>query len=887
MKKYKHTLNLPKTDFPIKAKPEREVKLLKKWEDEKLYDKIQSKGGGNKFTLHDGPPYANGNLHHGHILNKVLKDIVVKYHNMAGYKAEFVPGWDCHGLPIETAVDKKLGPKRHQMPTNELRKAYREYASKFVDVQREEFKRLGILADWGNPYQTMDYQYEAQTLRELASFVDAGLLYRGLKPVFWCPTHCTALANNDIEYKKDHVSTAVFVLMPMGYGHNEYLAVWTTTPWTLAVNKAVAVNKDAWYVLLNVGDKEVWVAEDLAEPLINKFGWENVRVVSKHPGHSFTTEPYTNPLSNERCPIVVSDHVTTDSGTGFVHIAPAHGEDDFRVGQKYGLSIDSAIGDNGKDIKGRRVDELAQYVIDRYTDQGLLLYNEPYQHSYPYSSRSHKPVVMKATEQWFIDIDKSYANGPSLRERAIRSLDEVKWLPEHGYKRIRGMLETRPDWCISRQRTWGVPIPALKCSSCTHYEISGEKIRAVANIVEQEGLDFWFASGKSENKCDKCGNDMVTESSILDVWFDSGTSNAAVMNGKQVDLYLEGSDQHRGWFQSTLFATLGARELIPYKSVLTHGFVVDDRGEKLSKSKKNYVDPFKYIKREGAELLRLWVASSEYRNDVRVSQQILDGVKQTHHKIRNTIRYMIANLHDYNQEDVSLNDLDFYMLMLWSDTYDECIKAYESYSFHKVVRLVESFCIDHLSTFYLDVIKDSMYCDSKDNGDRRSTQAVLHNIATDMIQLMAPIMSFSMEDAWKAHHYESTSVHESVFRPGYSLLKKSPRFDKGLVDRYNKLRDIKYQVNVELERLRESEEIGAGTDANVTLYAPLDMLNYTWGHRLLAKLFGVSNVEIKPGADIKVEAHKAEGDQCQRCWQYIPLVNDVCERCDEVLKGLS
>jgi len=882
MKKYKDTLNLPKTDFPIKAKPQREVELVKQWKDEGLYEQVQAnRSQSSRFTLHDGPPYANGHIHHGHILNKVLKDIVVKHANLVGRKAEFVPGWDCHGLPIEQEVDKKLGPKRHEMSKLELRNAYREYAAKFVDIQREEFRRLGVLADWENPYKTMDYQYEADTLRELAKFVSAGLLYRDYKPVFWCPTHLTALAQNDIEYKEDHVSSAAFVLFPMEFGQpNEFLAVWTTTPWTLSVNKAVAVNKDAWYVLISVGDKEIWIAEALAESLVNKFGWKNYRVVNRHPGHSFTHEKYINPLTARICPIVVSDHVTTTSGTGFVHIAPAHGEDDFKVGQKHGLEVESAVGYNGKDAEGRNLEQLNEYVLGRYKELGWLLHAEPYTHSYPYSARSHKPVIVKATYQWFVNIDKPYNDGPSLRQRALSALDEVKWVPEHGYNRIKGMLESRPDWCISRQRTWGVPIPAWKCTQCDYANLNVDRIETLAVASEGSGADIWFAT-EALGTCPKCGTTLELEEDILDVWFDSGVSNAAVMGSKTTDIYLEGSDQHRGWFQSSLLAALGAREIVPYKSVLTHGFVVDEKGEKLSKSKKNYVDPFKFIDREGAEVLRLWVAASEYRTDIKISQQILDNVKQTQHKIRNTIRYMVANVADYpGHYDRDLNDLDVYILMLWWKTYNECMKAYEEYNFHRVVRAVENFCVNDLSAFYLDVIKDSMYCDGTDSDIRRSHQGALYNIVTSMIQLMAPIMSFSMEDAWSA-----LSESESVFLS--SMSSRHFWFDDTLVFRYNAMREWRHLANIQLEKLRDAKEIGSNLDANVTINVPLEFLEFAWDHRLLAKLFGVSNVEVKPGPSVVVEAHKAEGPQCQRCWAYIPLVTDACERCNEVLNESS
>jgi isoleucyl-tRNA synthetase len=900
MKKYKETLNLPKTEFPIKASVEREVELLKKWEDEKLYDKIQlSRSESRKFTLHDGPPYANGHLHHGHILNKVLKDIIVKYNNLLGHKAEFVPGWDCHGLPIETQVDKELGPSRHQMSKLDLRKAYREYAAKFVNIQREEFKRLGVLADWDNAYQTMHPKYEAQTLRELGKFSAAGLLYRDYKPVYWCPNHLTALSNNDIGHKEDHVSTAVYVMFPMRGFRATHIAVWTTTPWTLSVNKAIAYNENATYNLFKVGEKCIWIAQDRAQAFLNKVGLTNAELIDTKLGkEAFSLDTnchlYWNQLANKAMRLIHSDHVTTDTGTGFVHIAPAHGEDDFKLGKKYDLKVESAINDNGKSDNGLKVDELSKSVIEACEDNGLLLHSESYTHKYPYSTRSHKPVITRATYQWFVDIDKPYNNGKSLRQRALDTLDEVKWLPEHGYNRIKAMLESRPDWCLSRQRTWGVPIPAWKCSQCDFANLDPLRFEVLAGSAELYGSDIWFGAEIStdiagvDELCPKCSTPLVQETDILDVWFDSGVSNAAVMNGQQVDLYLEGSDQHRGWFQSTLLAALGANETIPYKTVLTHGFVVDEKGEKLAKSKGNYVDPFKLIAKDGAELLRLWVAASDYKVDIKVSQQILDGVKQTQHKIRNTVRYMVASLSDFgNNMDrvLELNRLDRYILDLWHVAYDDCMKAYAEYNFHKVVRTVENFCVNDLSTFYFDVIKDSMYCDGTNAKDRRSTQTVLYNIASEMIPLMAPIMSFSMEDAW-THLGEKGSVH-NTFLPAQVF-----GFDKWNVDCYNKLRELKHLVNIELEKLRDRKEIGAGIDANVTVTFPLDWLDFAWNHRLLAKLFGVSNVVIRPDAEVTAVAEKAGGTQCQRCWQYVIGVGscepaDVCERCAEALKGLN
>lgn len=891
MKKYKDTLNLPTTNFPIKLKPQDEMRLLEQWAEENTFVEM-GEGRKNTFVLHDGPPYANGDLHHGHLLNKVLKDIVSKYKSLTGHQVDFRPGWDCHGLPIETQVDKKLGPKRHRMSKIELRKKYREYADRFVQVQREQFMRYGVLAEWDNPYLTMSYPYEAQTIRELAKLAEAGLLYKDLKPVFWCPTHRTALADSEIEYQEDHESLAVYVLYKLP--NDEYAVVWTTTPWTLPGNFALVAKEGALYTQYNLNGKKIWVASKRLHAVLSDLGveFDDNCVVRA------ATSAYFNGLSYETQfeghtggTIGFSDHVTVDSGTGFVHIAPAHGEDDFQYGKKNNLPIKSVIDDTGRTnysvthMCGMFPSDANNKVAEYLHDAGLLLKAYKYTHKYPYSSRSHKPVIMKTTEQWFVHLDKPYKDGLSLRQRALMAINKVDWIPEHGYNRIKGMLESRPDWCLSRQRTWGVPIVVLYCKNCGKEFVNHEYMNDIADAVELYGSDFWFDdTDPNTETCDCGGTEFNQELDILDVWFDSGVSNAAVLGGNTADLYLEGSDQHRGWFQSTLLAALGCRELTPYQAVLTHGFVVDDKGEKLSKSKGNYVDLVKTINRDGAELWRLWVAMSEFKNDVRLSQAVLDGVKQAQHKIRNTVRFMLSNLYDFNPS-TNMRDtykVDFYVLQEWNKAYDVCMSAYGRYEFHTVVHTILQFCINDLSSFYFDIVKDILYCDSPNTMRRRAVQTTLYYIVEDIIKLMAPIMSFSMEDAWR----ELPDSNGSVFATELSVVRGV--FDNSFVRKYDKIREWRIPMFIELEKARDEKLIGPFYEAFVELTLPPEEMNSGFGPDELATLFQVSRVTLKEGTKLSVRVTRATGPQCQRCWNYSSDVgnhepNDVCQRCAEAL----
>ena len=645
--------------------------------------------------------------------------------------------------------------------------------------------------------------------------------------------------------------------------------------------------------MYEISDKSVWIAKDCLESVVKELGqkFDSSKILKTKCGTHFCGEPYKGQFDNRSRWIVFSEHVTTNTGTGFVHIAPAHGIDDFKIGKSSKLFIESVIDDNGKtnypieELNNLPFKKANGAIIDYLYEKNLLLKSGMIKHKYPFSNRSNNPVITKTTEQWFINLDKPYNDGPTLRQRSLAALDEVDWIPEHGYNRIKGMLETRPDWCLSRQRTWGVPIPYHECNKCNYINLNSDWINKLANEIEPDEfkLDLWF--NKTNNiTCPKCETveSYAKKYDILDVWFDSGVSSAAVMDGKQVDLYLEGSDQHRGWFQSSLLSALGARESIPYKAVLTHGFVVDEKGEKLSKSRGNYTDPFKFIDQNGAEVLRLWAASADFKNDIKFSEDVLSGVKQTAHKIRNTIRYMVAATDDFDpNEDHTLHGLEKYIVQRWTDVFNICMKAYEDYDFHTVVKTIEKFCILELSSFYFEVIKDDLYCGLED-GKRRFIQAALYKIVNEMIQLISPIMSFTAYEAWKELKKDNSS---NVF---LSILPKRRFYAVGdLTNSIDVAREIREIIYSELEKLRKKKEVGSFIEANVNLTLPKELLHIRKIN--LAELFCVSNVMVEEGSDFNIEVEKAKQSQCQRCWRYLEEVGsmsikDICARCDMVLK---
>lgn len=940
MSEYKDTLHLPQTEFSMRAGlAQKEPALLARWEQEDLYGKIQKQSAGRpRFVLHDGPPYANGHLHHGHILNKILKDIVVRDRTMAGFSAPYVPGWDCHGLPIEVQVDKELGARKSEMSKAEVRESCRAYADKFIAIQRDEFKRLGVLGRWQKPYRTMDFAYEATSVRQLAKIAEHGLLYKGLRPVNWCTVHQTALAEAEVEYQ-DHVSPSIYVALtvhekyPVGWDAAQPLdfVIWTTTPWTLPANAAVAVHADHDYIAYPVRGRARIVARGLIDSFLKAVGeeaFDERNVLARWKGAALEGCTYRHPLFDRISPCVLGDHVTLEAGTGCVHTAPGHGPDDFEVGRHYGLPVLSPVDDKGvfRDeagpYKGLHVWAAnAQIIADLHAKQALL--SDPaatVSHRYAHCWRCHKPIILRATAQWWMAMDKPYAGGGTLRERALASLKEVTWIPSWGYDRIHGMLAGRPDWCLSRQRTWGVPIPVVYCNACDEPLIDPTVMRRVADVFEKEGASAWFVRPAEEligaQRCPHCDHaSFRKENDILDVWFESGASYAAVIEaegmghgeGPLVDLYLEGSDQHRGWFHSSLLCSLATRLVPPYRQVLTHGFVVDGQGKKISKSKGNFVDPFVAIQQDGAELLRLWVAGEEYREDIRISKEILTRLSEMYRKIRNTLRYALGSLDDFDPardmvQPSDLTDLDAYALCVTEKAVQRMRTGYETYAFHHVVQAINELCTVDLSAFYFDVLKDRLYASRRNSIARRSAQTALYLITRDIVRLMAPVLCFTAEEAWsylKRLEHDPDSVHLTAY-PSIDVAPEPNHIQalrcvvaaraEALMERYGFIRELRRQVNGVLEERRREKVIGSSTEARVRLLVPGSMQSdiARFSATDLADLLIVSHVEISHTHDavLGVEVEKATGIKCPRCWLYRDEVGSqqpICHRCTDAL----
>ncbi|NOZ02038.1 MAG: isoleucine--tRNA ligase, partial [Deltaproteobacteria bacterium] len=789
---YKKTLMLPRTAFPMKAHlAQREPETLAAWKKGRIYQKMvaaAAERGGEPFLFHDGPPYANGHLHHGHILNKVLKDIVVKSRNMTGSPCEYVPGWDCHGLPIEHAVEKEIGREAARSDPQGLRRKCREFALKWVNIQRDEFERLGGMGEWDSPYLTMTPEYEALIEREFGKFVETGAVYQGKKPVLWCHVCETALADAEVEYQQS-VSPSVYVKFPFKTGFGERIpelagregavVIWTTTPWTLPANLAISLHPDETYVAEDV-DGETWIlAEKLFDGFHEEVGREPGDIFARFIGKALDGAVCSHPFIDRESLVIVGEHVTMDAGTGCVHTAPGHGEEDFDIGLKYGLDAYAPVNEQGKftsdvpEFQGRLVFDCDEDIVALLEERGALIARKDFEHQYPHCWRSHNPVIFRATPQWFISVDKT-----GLRKAALEAIDGVKFIPAWGRDRIGGMLKSRPDWCISRQRHWGVPIVALTCRDCGEAATTRELVDHVASVFEKDGADAWFDRDLADLtpdgfSCPKCGGtsfDKVRD--ILDVWFDSGTSYAAVMEKRYgykrpVDLYLEGSDQHRGWFQSSLLASVGTRGQAPYRAVLTHGFVVDGNGRKLSKSLGNFIPPDRLLRRYGAELMRLWTAAQDYRDDIRLSDEILKRLVDSYRKMRNTLRFMLGVVSDMDPDSdmVEHDELlppDRWALHRFGEVVSKVRNAYTEYEFHSVVRTLLDFMTTELSSFYLDIGKDRLYCDLADGMRRRSVQTVIYRILKDTIILLAPILSFTAEEAW-GHLPGKEGNPESVF----------------------------------------------------------------------------------------------------------------------------
>ncbi|MGE4292740.1 MAG: isoleucine--tRNA ligase [Desulfovibrio sp.] len=931
MSDYKSTLLLPKTTFPMKANlRQREPETLAAWEENNTYGMMTSANEGREhFVLHDGPPYANGHIHMGTAMNKVLKDIVVKSRNMQGLKAEYVPGWDCHGLPIEHKVEQELKKKgKTDLPTTVIRRLCREYAAKWLDVQRGEFKRLGVLGVWDDPYMTMKPAYEAATARELGRFMAEGSVVRGKKPVHWCCDCHTALAEAEVEYE-DHTSPSIYVRFPLADAGvaalcpdadpaQTWIAIWTTTPWTIPDNMAVAVHPDFEYIFVRVAGGVYVLAEELLEECAGLFGWEEREILARVKGAQLEGLVAAHPIYDRPAPIVLADYVTLDSGTGCVHTAPGHGREDFETGQRYGLEIYSPMDDAGvfrKEVEffaGMNVWQANPEVIKKLEELGNLLASKSIRHSYPHCWRCKKPVIFRATTQWFVSMAANDLRAKSLR--AIRN--DVRWIPAWGEERIYGMIEKRPDWCISRQRNWGVPIVALICEECDEAWHDPEWVFKIVDrfAAHEHGCDYWFDASMEEitegvPACPKCGaRKWKRETDILDVWFDSGTSYAAVCEqredvGYPADLYLEGSDQHRGWFHSSLLASMGTRGRPPYKAVLTHGYVVDGEGRKMSKSIGNVIAPQEIIDKYGAEILRMWVSASNYQEDVRISDETLNRLVDAYRRIRNTCKFLLSVLDDFAPEKAvpvkKLLPPDRFMLDVMARRHDEMQQAYTDYEFHKVYHGLHNTCVVELSSFWLDIIKDRLYCEAENGLARRSAQTVAWQVLLTLIRDMAPILSFTAE--------ETFSHLPDALRPALPTV-FALRFDPLLAEisdeeraRWELLLTLRSEVTKAIEPKRKDGLVGKSLDAKITLHGPSDLLARLDGVDML-EFFIVSEAVLAPNSNAPADAYvseeiaglsisvdRAQGEKCQRCWRYDtnlgshPDHPEACPRCTRVL----
>jgi isoleucyl-tRNA synthetase len=934
----KSTCNLPQTDFPMRANlPQTEPKRIEAWKREGLYARVRAaRKGAPSFVLHDGPPYANGHIHLGTALNKVLKDVVVRSRSMAGHDAPYVPGWDCHGLPIELQVDRNLGPKKKQMSPVEFRRACREYAEKFVAIQRAEFERLGVAGEWEAPYLTMSPGYQATIVRQLAEFVEKGLVYKAKKSVHWCISCRTALAEAEVEYDEHHESPSIDVrfalgeseraklevLFPALAGKAVHAVIWTTTPWTLPANLAIAFHPEAEYAFYPVeGTNHVLLlAKAVKDSAVARWSAKSNTVtapralgapLAETKGSVFEGVRFRHPWIDRDSPGVLGDYVTLDTGTGVVHTAPGHGWDDYLTGVRYGLEIYCPVDEGGflmpevERFAGKRVFDANPEIVAFLAERGALLQAGKESHSYPICWRCKNPIIFRATEQWFIAMD----GDGHLRDRALEAIDRVQWFPAWGRERIHNMIATRPDWCISRQRLWGVPITAFYCKGCGTVTMEAELCRRVADVFEKESADAWYERDAKSLlppgfACAKCGSsEFEKEKDILDVWFDSGSSHASVLGHRAdlpwpADVYLEGSDQHRGWFHSSLLIGTATRGSAPYRQVITHGFTVDALGKKISKSVGNDVDTQKLINTYGAEVLRLWTLMVDYREDMRFSDEMLKRVAEAYRKIRNTSRYLLSNLADFDPAtdavgDADLEELDRYALERHRQVVGRVLEAYETYEFHLVYHHLVQYCAADLSSFYLDVLKDRLYCDAASGPRRRSSQTVLHRMARDLALLLAPALPFTSDEIWPMIPGVRGSVHEAVF-PAREA------HDDGILDRWEQVLSVRAVVTKALEEARAAKTIASSLEAEVVVEAPAATLAPLRRHEEMSRVFpgNLANLFIVSKATLRetegslsVHVSRASGQKCERCWTYsenvgrLKVHSGVCERCAAVLEA--
>jgi isoleucyl-tRNA synthetase len=934
MTDYKPTLNLPATDFPMRGNlANREPEMLKQWQKSGLYQKIRKASDGRPtFVLHDGPPYANGDIHIGHAVNKILKDIIIKSHTIDGYDARYVPGWDCHGLPIELMVEKKVGKAGNKVDAKTFREKCREYAAKQVDGQRKDFIRLGVLGDWEKPYLTMDYQFEADIVRSLGKIIDKGHLHQGSKPVHWCLDCGSALAEAEVEYQ-DKESPAIDVMFTAinnsdfekafdstaGDG-NIAAVIWTTTPWTLPANQAVALHPEFTYELFQIktdnGPIRLILETSLAQSALKRYGLEDSQRLASCQGQALENLLLKHPFYDKQVPIILGDHVTTEAGTGAVHTAPGHGQDDFVVGNRYGLEVYNPVGGNGVFLAdtelfaGKHVNKVNPEIIEVLSDNHVLLKHEKMQHSYPCCWRHKTPIIFRATPQWFINMDQA-----GLRELANNAIKETTWLPDWGQARIESMVNNRPDWCISRQRTWGVPITLFVHKETGELHPDTQSlIEQVAKKIEQQGIEAWFSMPASELLGDEANlYDKTTDT--LDVWFDSGVTHACVLGKRDkltfpADLYLEGSDQHRGWFQSSLLTSTAINGVAPYKKVLTHGFTVDAHGKKMSKSLGNVIAPQKIVGTLGADILRLWVASSDYSNEMTVSDEILKRSADSYRRIRNTARFLLANLNGFDPATDKLENkeclsLDRWVIAKTLELQNEIIAAYKEFNFHLIHHKLQHFCTIVLGGFYLDIIKDRQYTTQSNSIARRSAQTALYHISEAMCRWIAPILSFTAEELWQAIPGErSDSVLLENWHPDLADIDNSEVMNMAF---WQTILEVRSSVSKELEALRADKTIGSSLDAEVTLYVDTELQNILETLKeelrfvLITSKASVKNINdadetcietnIDSGQSIKIKASASADTKCVRCWHHRADVGsntehpELCGRCVENVTG--
>jgi isoleucyl-tRNA synthetase len=929
----KSTINLPRTGFPMKANlPQNEPKILARWEQMKIYERIREvRKGAPVYVLHDGPPYANGPIHLGTAMNKCLKDFIVKSKCMSGFDSPYVPGWDCHGLPIEIKVDQQLGGKKLQMRPVDVRAECHKYAEKYLDLQRQQFKRIGVFGRWDEPYSTMTPQYESAVVAELYAFLEKGFVYKGLRSVYWCIHDETALAEAEVEYE-NHTSPTVWVkyplrddpakLDPVLKGKKVFTVIWTTTPWTLPASMAVAFHPDEKYVALESEGEVYIVAERLAGEFSNKAGLMGTRKIAHFPGKKLEYLNFAHPFLDRAILGVVADYVTMDTGTGVVHTAPSHGAEDFATGVKYKLDLTGNVDEKGimrnglPEYEGKQVFAANEPIVELLKKRGVLMHAEKVEHSYPHCWRCHNPVIFRSTEQWFISMETPIEGG-TLRSRTLNEIKKVKWDPAWGEERISNMIATRPDWCISRQRVWGVPIAVFLCEGCGKPLNDPALNRKVIEFFGRFGADAWYTPEADAlaggAKCGNCGSTkLVKETDIIDVWFESGSSHVAVLGREPnlpwpADIYLEGADQYRGWFHSSLLCGIGAQGRPPYRMVATHGWTLDEHGSALSKSRGNDVDPVDVADRFGAEIVRLWAASVDFREDVVGSEKVMQQVAENYRKIRNTFRYILGNLADfYPKRDAvafhHLEEIDQYMLRQASEVSEQVKGWYAEFAFHKIYQRLNQFCVVELSAFYFDVLKDRLYTFAPKSRARRAAQSAIWRIGEVLVRLLAPIMSFTCDEVWQhmpALPDRPESVHLSGFYRNEDILGGNPEVNSKQDQDWATLRAIREHVMKALEESRNSKLIGSGLEAQVQVtaadpaYSVLKRFEDQLGY-----LFIVSAVKLSQGSGngasgVKIEVSKAPGKKCERCWNYSTRVGEdkayptVCERCSAVLKEIE